>query len=250
MKNSRAAPSKRSQVEMTLDYIVGFMLCLLLTMCTVGSVYVGLRTRNEGRRMWYLLDVDGVDEGGTTANQYNYAKSYQVGIFVGITQFILYGYLIPISLYVSLEMVKVAQSMYFINLDRRMYHGDSDTAASARTSNLNEELGQVRTIMSDKTGTLTRNTMEFFKLSVGGTKFGAGYTDIERSLAARKGVLIPKPSSLPIEKGFNFADDRIVGPAGDLAWLRLPQAEQFRRMCQARGCGWCCDQPCSWGATP
>lgn len=48
-----------------------------------------------------------------------------------------------------------------------MYHAETDTPAMARTSNLNEELGQVRYIFSDKTGTLTQNVMEFKKCAVG-----------------------------------------------------------------------------------
>lgn len=47
-----------------------------------------------------------------------------------------------------------------------MYHEESDTPAMARTSNLNEELGMVKYIFSDKTGTLTRNVMEFKKCSI------------------------------------------------------------------------------------
>lgn len=60
------------------------------------------------------------------------------------------GYLIPIALYVSIEMVKIVQSLGFIGLDRSMYHAETDTPAVARTSNLNEELGMVNTILSDK----------------------------------------------------------------------------------------------------
>jgi hypothetical protein len=48
------------------------------------------------------------------------------------------GYLIPISLYVSIEMVKVVQAFAFIGRDRDMYHAETDTPAVARTSNLNE----------------------------------------------------------------------------------------------------------------
>ena len=53
----------------------------------------------------------------------------------------------------------------------------------ARTSNLNEELGMVDTILSDKTGTLTRNMMDFFKCSVAGVAYGRGVTEIEKSNA-------------------------------------------------------------------
>jgi phospholipid-transporting ATPase len=49
-------------------------------------------------------------------------------------------------------MVKICQSMVFINRDRSLYHPETDTPAQARTSNLNEELGMVNTILSDKTG--------------------------------------------------------------------------------------------------
>lgn len=47
-----------------------------------------------------------------------------------------------------------------------MYHVESNTPAMARTSNLNEELGMVKYIFSDKTGTLTRNEMVFKKCSI------------------------------------------------------------------------------------
>lgn len=52
-------------------------------------------------------------------------------------------------------------------MDSEMYHEQTDTPAMARTSNLNEELGMVKYIFSDKTGTLTCNVMEFRKCSIG-----------------------------------------------------------------------------------
>ena len=68
-----------------------------------------------------------------------------------LTFVILYNNLIPISLLVTLEIVKFFQAK-FINKDLDMYHEDSKTYALARTSNLNEELGQIKYVFSDKTG--------------------------------------------------------------------------------------------------
>lgn len=84
-----------------------------------------------------------------------------------LTFVILYNNLIPISLQVTLELVRFLQAI-FINLDIEMYHEESNTPAMARTSNLNEELGMVNYVFSDKTGTLTRNVMEFKKCSIAG----------------------------------------------------------------------------------
>lgn len=53
-----------------------------------------------------------------------------------------------------------------------MYDEVTDTPANARTSNLNEELGQVKFLMTDKTGTLTRNIMKFKRCTIAGVDYG------------------------------------------------------------------------------
>ena len=77
---------------------------------------------------------------------------------------------VPISLLVTLEMVKFIQGI-FISKDKEMKSSDNESVA-VQSSNLNEELGQVEYIFSDKTGTLTCNIMEFRKISINGISFG------------------------------------------------------------------------------
>lgn len=81
----------------------------------------------------------------------------------------------------TLELVRFMQAL-FINYDMEMYHAESNTPAVARTSNLNEELGMVKYMFSDKTGTLTRNVMEFKRCSVGKVIYEGGNYPAESEL--------------------------------------------------------------------
>lgn len=65
-----------------------------------------------------------------------------------------------------------------------MYDSETDTRALARTSDLNEELGQVAYIFSDKTGTLTQNKMSFYKCSIGGRRYGSDGLPGDEGIAA------------------------------------------------------------------
>lgn len=68
-------------------------------------------------------------------------------------------------------MVKFIQGM-IISSDSTMYAKKIQMNATVQSSNLNEELGQIQYVFSDKTGTLTCNEMEFKKLSLEGIPFG------------------------------------------------------------------------------
>jgi len=205
MMNSTDTPSKRSHVERQMDGVVITMLVSLVLLGTASAVLCSEWIATSSKKHWYL-DVYAQD---VTFNPNNKAL---VGTISFFTSYVLYGYLIPISLYVSLEFVKVIQGFVFLNKDRKMYHKETDTPAAARTTNLNEELGMIHTVLSDKTGTLTCNSMEFFKCSIGGVSYGEGITEIERAIQARKGIKLPPVSEhdIPIEASFNFRDARIT----------------------------------------
>lgn len=79
--------------------------------------------------------------------------------------------MLPISLIISLEIVKVVQSFFIMN-DARMFCMERDRKAKVSSTSIIEELGQVNYIFSDKTGTLTRNIMEFKYLAVGLELYG------------------------------------------------------------------------------
>ena len=150
MRNSTKAPLKRSSVDKTTNMMIAMLFGLLVVMCVICTVGNELWTRTHTTSDWYL---------GLELIRHNL-------VFNMLTFIILFNNLIPISLQVTLEVVRFIQAI-FISMDREMYHEETDTPAMARTSNLNEELGQVKYIFSDKTGTLTRNVMEFKKCTVG-----------------------------------------------------------------------------------
>lgn len=96
-------------------------------------------------------------------------KAFVNVLFQFCTFWILFSNIIPISLYVSMEFVKLGASI-FLSWDLEMYD-EATGGVVVKTSNLIEELGQVNHIFTDKTGTLTENIMTLRKISCSGEAF-------------------------------------------------------------------------------
>ncbi|KAH7920341.1 Ca-transporting ATPase [Leucogyrophana mollusca] len=152
MRNATATPIKRTAVERQVNVHIIFLFCFLLALSIGSTIGASINTWFLSGQQWYLVETS---------------------TFTGrdiLTFIILYNNLIPISLIVTMEVVKFQQAQ-LINSDLDMYFSPTDTPALCRTSSLVEELGQIEYIFSDKTGTLTRNEMEFRCCSVGGRAY-------------------------------------------------------------------------------
>ncbi|KAF9356541.1 hypothetical protein BGX26_005143 [Mortierella sp. AD094] len=152
-KNVRTkAPSMQRLINRVIIVIFSIVIFLSALSTVLSAVWRGMNT-TPGHTAWYL-----------GLKFYNDTASVFFGYIV------LFNTMIPISLYVTMELVKLLQA-YFIHNDMEMYDPVSDTPAEARTSVINEELGQVSYLFSDKTGTLTENIMVFRKFCVAGHSF-------------------------------------------------------------------------------
>eukprot|EP00761_Pharyngomonas_kirbyi_P000391 gb/GECH01000391.1/.p1 GENE.gb/GECH01000391.1/~~gb/GECH01000391.1/.p1 ORF type:complete len:1222 (+),score=292.51 gb/GECH01000391.1/:1-3666(+) len=210
MKNQNDPPHKRSKVERLTNKMILLIFATMLTLVTVCSIAATVFTSNASH--WYLIFPSNL---GRVFFEYM------------VTFFILFNNFIPISLYVSMEFCKIFQAK-FIDYDVEMYDREHDVAAVHRTSSLNEELGTVEYVFSDKTGTLTQNLMEFMKFSVNGQPFGRGLTEIGRAAAMRRGEAAEddRPEDYPGKTtGFAFYDPRISGGA----WKKREDAESVER---------------------
>eukprot|EP00092_Neocalanus_flemingeri_P006019 GFUD01006485.1.p1 GENE.GFUD01006485.1~~GFUD01006485.1.p1 ORF type:complete len:1188 (+),score=195.19 GFUD01006485.1:192-3755(+) len=85
---------------------------------------------------------------------------------------VIFNNIVPISLYVTLEVQKFVGSLFLV-WDRDLYDPETDEPAKCNSSDLNEELGQIEILFSDKTGTLTENIMIFKEASIAGIQHDA-----------------------------------------------------------------------------
>ena len=177
MKNSTVAPIKRTKVEHMVNSQIIFLFLILICMsliCSSGALIRQLSGSFESQILF--LSNNTKDAWGRFLRNI-------------LTFIVLFNNLIPLSLIVTMEFVKYAVA-FMIDNDLDMYYEENNTPAQARTSSLVEELGQVDYIFSDKTGTLTRNIMEFKMATIGGIPYAETVPDDKKIRKEEDGTVV------------------------------------------------------------
>ncbi|XP_038604598.1 probable phospholipid-transporting ATPase IF [Tachyglossus aculeatus] len=159
--NYKSKSQKRSAVEKSMNsFLIVYLIILLFEAILSTILKYAWQMEEKWDEPWYNQ---------RTEHERNSSKILRfISDFLAFL--VLYNFIIPISLYVTVEMQKFLGS-FFIGWDLDLYHEETDQRAQVNTSDLNEELGQVEYVFTDKTGTLTENEMQFRECSINGIKY-------------------------------------------------------------------------------
>ena len=144
--NSKKPRMKMSKIEKTLNYCLVFVFAFLMICCVICSIlhHFKYKSHQNFYNNFILLN-----------------DSPELESFICFfTYFLLLNTLIPISLIVSTEIIKLIQGI-FIKWDISLYSRFRHCFCGVKSVSIIEELGNVNFIFSDKTGTLTKNQLEF-----------------------------------------------------------------------------------------
>ena len=196
--NMRHPPNKMGDIEKKLNWVVLLLFSFLAVIVLISAGISGFLQSRFGEGQWYMGD------------DIRFEPGWKLGVRSVGTFFILFYTVIPVSLFVTLEFVRLVQGM-FMSFDPRMKSGDQ--AAVARSTNLNETLGTIQHVLSDKTGTLTENIMRYVACSAGGHIYDTTRRKSVMAKAVQKNIMevrrlvwamalchsvVPEPKSDPI----------------------------------------------------
>lgn len=193
MLNSGITPTKRAQISKDLNWNVIYNFVILFIMCLVAAVVEGT-TWGKGHESLNYFEFGSY--GGTPGLN---------GFITFWAAIILFQNLVPISLYISLEIVRTAQA-FFIYSDTFMYYDKLDYPCTPKSWNISDDVGQIEYIFSDKTGTLTQNVMEFKKCTINGVPYGEAYTEALAGMQKRQGIDVEEEGARAREQ---IARDRV-----------------------------------------
>ncbi|XP_065127969.2 phospholipid-transporting ATPase 11C isoform X4 [Paramisgurnus dabryanus] len=159
--NYQGKSQKRSAVEKSINAFLLVYLCILISKAIVCTTLKYIWQSKEGQdEPWYNQKTQ------KEKDTYVYLK-----MFTDFLSFmVLFNFIIPVSMYVTVEMQKFLGS-FFITWDKDFFDPEIKEGALVNTSDLNEELGQVEYVFTDKTGTLTQNNMEFIECCIDGFQY-------------------------------------------------------------------------------
>ncbi|XP_072752581.1 phospholipid-transporting ATPase ID isoform X7 [Anoplolepis gracilipes] len=205
MQNSGKTKFKRTSIDRLLNLLIIGIVFFLLSLCLFCMVGCGIWESLVGRYFQTYLPWDSLvpSEPITGATV--------IALLVFFSYSIVLNTVVPISLYVSVEVIRFVQS-FLINWDEEMYYAPTKTHAKARTTTLNEELGQIEYIFSDKTGTLTQNIMTFNKCSVAGKCYGDVIDEVTGEVIDLSETMPPLDFSFnkDYEPDFKFYDSSLL----------------------------------------
>ncbi|XP_020583022.1 phospholipid-transporting ATPase 1 [Phalaenopsis equestris] len=173
MLNSSGSPSKRSRLETHMNRETLLLSGVLIVLCILVAVFTGVWLAIHKSELEFAQFFRKKNYSNSAGRNYNY---YGIGMEVFIRflmAVIVFQIMIPISLYISMELVRLGQA-YFMIQDSNLYDKTSQSRFQCRALNINEDLGQIKYVFSDKTGTLTENKMEFQCASISGTDYSNG----------------------------------------------------------------------------
>ncbi|KAJ0892940.1 putative P-type phospholipid transporter [Helianthus annuus] len=176
MLNNSGAPSKRSRLETHMNQEIMLLSFFLVTLCVVVSACAGVWLKRHQDELDIMPFYRRKDYSEGEVENYNYYGLGMEIFFTFLMSVIVFQIMIPISLYISMELVRVGQA-YFMIRDDKMYDATSNTRFQCRALNINEDLGQIKYVFSDKTGTLTENKMEFQFASISGVDYSGEKTE-------------------------------------------------------------------------
>ncbi|CAD8148969.1 unnamed protein product [Paramecium pentaurelia] len=214
MRNAEPSRIKQSTIESTMNKLILGILGVQIIACALSAILSSWWLHKSFSKHIYII-----------ITEQNYTLLSAIAFF---SFFLLYNTMIPISLVVSMEFVKVFQC-YFINKDQDMYSQKRDKYAKAQTSTINEELGQVEYVFSDKTGTLTCNQMEFKYCIIGDILYGQNEKINNLPSPKQNNHNVQEDTSQFKHSVFNFQDNTLTGIIQDKPEYQN-QSEQPRKL--------------------